>query len=764
MAFILEHNKITLSEEQKQLAKELKISLRFLRLLLARGFKNDEIKKYLYPTLNDMSSPFDISGMKEASERIKLAIKKKEKILIFGDYDCDGICAISILTLYLKDKLDVKYFIPDRNKHGYGMTLDVLEQLIKTKKPNLVITVDCGITSVEETEFLKTNGIDVLITDHHEPQDIIPNTIVVDPKIGKKGFYDFCGAGVALKLVEALAGREESKKYLDIAAIATIADVVPLVDENRIIAKFGLDMLEKSSRKGIKMLFGNDKITSQDIMFKIAPRINAAGRLNSAMKVVDLFLDSDYFLLRSLADDLEKDNSKRQEICENVVEDAKRALIGVDFNKTAIIILESGDWEAGVLGIAAARLTEEFKRPTVLFAKNGDELKGSTRSIKEVNIFDLLTKLSMYFTNFGGHAQAAGISMKIENFARFKDEANNILLSEHSMTDFLPKIVCESELDIQENVLEFSKELGLMEPTGYGNPKPNFVIKAENLKFENIGFTQHIKCVEKNIDLLGFSRFADAMSVANGKCEIEATLSINEFQNNVTAQAIIKSMQAVTVKISEEDAKLGCLHHLTKEGSVNVPIASKIDVEKWLEKPFGTLFVCFSQSDYENLLSKFNGVKLLALNVGISRTLNTENAIVCIPSESFNFSYYDQIILCGNPLSEGYIEYLKQNNKNVYALNQLKINKIEISDSAIRNVFRVLRELAFRRDKFQNFKKLYLEVKNKVNVSFVEFKIILEIFKELNLISVTDRGIINIQNKKTELQKSVIYRNLHIGK
>ena len=333
----------------------LGISKEFAELLLARGLDNvEDAKKFLHPSLNDMSNPFDIKGMKEAVDRIKTAISKKERILIFGDYDCDGISAISILMLYLENKTSVDFYIPDRNEDGYGLSSHAIENLFKENKPNLVITVDCGITSVKEIESLKESHIDVIVTDHHEPQDEIPDCIVVDPKIEKKGFYDFCGAGVALKLVEALSNREEIKKYLDICAIATIADVVPLIGENRIIAAFGLEKIRTNTRLGLRIMLGGKEITSYDVMYKIAPRINSAGRLGSAKKVVDLFISKDPILLTMLCDELEADNTRRQAICEQVVSEAREMLKDVDFNKTRIIILENDNWEAGVIGIAAA--------------------------------------------------------------------------------------------------------------------------------------------------------------------------------------------------------------------------------------------------------------------------------------------------------------------------------------------------------------------------------------------------------------------------
>ena len=245
------------SAEETKTAGMLGITPRFLALLRRRGLADADIPAFLSPSLDALSSPFEIDGMREAAARVRRAIEKGEKILIFGDYDCDGISAISILMLALRGRADADYFIPNRQTDGYGMNIPALERIIAHRRPDLVITVDCGITAVKEAEFLKERGIDLVVTDHHEPQGELPDCIVVDAKIARKGFSDYCGAGVALRLVHALFG-DEYKDDLDICAIATVADVVPLVGDNRIIAWHGLRMLARSPRRGVKMLSGGE--------------------------------------------------------------------------------------------------------------------------------------------------------------------------------------------------------------------------------------------------------------------------------------------------------------------------------------------------------------------------------------------------------------------------------------------------------------------------------------------------------------------------
>ena len=752
--------RLPLDENQKNIARKLGLSDDFMRILAMRGLEGEqEILSFLRPSFDKMSSPFDIDGMKEAADRIKQAIQKKEKVLIFGDYDCDGIGAISILMLYLRDKLDVKYFIPNRITDGYGMNVETLKGIISRRRPNLVITVDCGITAYEEVEYLKGEGIDVIVTDHHEPQEILPNCIVVDPKVKRTGFYDFCGAGVALKLVEALAGREEIKNYLDVAAISTIADVVPLKDDNRIIAYYGLRQIATSPRKGIKTLLGTDKVTSHDVMFKLAPRINAAGRLGSAMKTVDLFLEDDIFLLRNLCDELESDNAKRQAICETVVSEVKSMIHGTDFNKTGIIILAGENWEAGVLGIAASRIVEEFKFPAILFTKSGDCYKGSARSIKEVNLFEALSKFSHLFTAFGGHSQAAGVTLPIANFEEFKEGINKEIMSVVDARAFLPTFDYDMELDANANLLPFAKELALLEPTGYGNPEPSFLVKGD-FKFDRIGVSKHVKCSTKGIDLVGFGKFEYSLGSTRGERELNVTLGVNVYQNRQYAQGIIRTFKANGVSMSKEESTLINLHQLAYSGEVNVDEISIADTEKHLEKPFGTLIVCFSEDEYNAVCNKSEKIASLPMLVANARMLSPVNSVIVCPASNFEYSYYERVIFAGKPLSSGYFAHVKSVLKEMYTLGDCTPTKIDIDQNAFRVAFMEIRRMAQMKERLVDYKRLLAVLQPRAKINYIDLMIILDVFKELKLLSVSDKGIITVSNEKTDLEKSAIYRNV----
>lgn len=720
----------------------------------------DSLYDYLHPSLDKLSSPYEIDGMKEAVERIKLAIKNKEKVLIYGDYDCDGICAISTLMLYLRDKLDVFYFIPDRNKDGYGISVEALDKILAYHSPKLVITVDTGITAIEEVEYLKSRGIETIVTDHHEPQERIPDCIVVDPKVARKGFYDLCGAGVALKLVEALGGREEAKKYLDIAAIATIADVVPLKQDNRIIAYYGLKQITTSPRKGVKMLLNQEKVSAQDVMFRLAPRMNAAGRLNSAMKVVGLFLENDYFLLRTLTDELARDNSARQELCEKAVERAKAQLAGTDFNDVGIIVLKNKDWEPGILGIACARLTEEFKRPTILFANTDEgELRGSARSIPQVNIFETLCALSEYFAGFGGHAQAAGISMKEDRFDDFVKAANELILKTHDKHDFTHEICCEMELPIDMDFLSFAKELELMEPTGYQNPRPTFLVKGQGMRFDRIGFSQHVKYVAPNIELMGFSKFAPCLSAKTGRVDFEISLGVNAFQNRESAQGIIQTLQFEDIDVSEDEAVCMNLHQLSCEGEAHIESTDFKQLNEWLKAPFGTAIVCFSKQEYENLLGSCDSVRKLPVLIATTRCLNPENCVVVCPAECFDFSFFNRVVVAGNPLCEGYLAKLQKESNAIYALGDCSAKKIAVSKDTLRKVYKEIVNVTRRTPKLASPHKTYIAVCSGYKVKESTFMLALRIFDEVGTVRINEKGFAQISAKSVNLEDSIVYRN-----
>lgn len=740
------------------LAQKLGLSVNMLEILSLRGYDSEEkILSYLSPSQQDMSDPFEIDGIQEAADRIKAAIENKESILIYGDYDCDGISATAILVLYLKSQgINADYFIPDRNADGYGLSIISIQKLLGEKKIDLFITVDCGITAYDEVEFLKSAGVDIIVTDHHEMQDSLPNCIVVDPKIKKNGFYEFCGAGVALKLVEALSNREEVKKYFDIAAIATIADIVPLNGENRIIAYFGLKQLNEKMRKGISILHGIKTINSHDIMFRIAPKLNSAGRMDNAHKVVELFTSDDYFVLSNIAENLNTHNNLRQKLCDSTYESALKKLEGCDFSKLRLIALYDSEWESGVLGIAASRLAEQFHRPVVLFSEKEGILKGSARSISEVNLFEVLSNFKNYFLSFGGHAQAAGLSLEKDKFEEFYLNVNNYILQNFSEDLFQRTVPYDLELNLNDDLLAFAKEIEKLEPTGFGNPKPIFKFCGDSLNFETINSSKHIKCALDGVSILGFFK-ENLLLACRCKTNFEVLLAKNEFKNIETAQLMMRDIFLDEVKnIFQEDLMILTLPYFSQpfigEKSEEKKISFDAVNSLLKDSAFGTVLVCYTLERLKELRSVFPELEIVIYE---QNSFNPTNKIVLCPKLNFEFCYYNNVIFYEKVPCDSYIQNILKKANGYFFEDTKTVDYGFIDDDRLREIFIELKNAA----KFNNKLQKILQILEKKAIEKYEIQLALQIFSELNLIN-NDGGSIIVSNEKTALLNSVTYRNL----
>jgi single-stranded-DNA-specific exonuclease RecJ len=751
----------TSSEEINQaLSEKLGLSLDFLKILNFRGLNGEaEIQKFLSPSLSDMQNPAEIDGMTQAVKIIKKAVEDKKRILIFGDYDCDGVCATAILTDYFSSiGAQALFFIPDRNRDGYGISHKTLDKVLEREIPELVITVDCGISSADEIERLKSLGAQVIVTDHHEPQDKLPDCTLVDPKIAKRGFYEYCGAGVALKLVEALTDREFILRYLDIAAVATIADIVPLYGENRIIAYHGLKLMNKKMRKGVFMLLNQKTCDSYDVMFRLSPAINAAGRLDDASPAVRLFLSDDHFELTGLTQKLNAQNAVRQRLCDDAVFGAKQKLQSVDFSQCRLIALYDARWEPGILGVAASRLVEEFRRPTILFSDKDGVLKGSARSIREINIFETLSRYAELFETFGGHAQAAGLSIKKEKFAEFYDAANKYLKENFADEVFKKVINYDLDLDLAGDLLPFARELEKLEPTGYGNPKPVFRVKSDGAEFKAMG-AAHIKHSRRNLSVVGFSKADFALSA---KCasEWETLLVRNLYQNAESAQLILRDIYISDAQnITDSDLTLASVHCLSHWGETpqNVAVVSKDQAAKFLQKPFGTLFIAFSKG---GLALAQSVSKDLPVSAGNLCAPNPENQIALVPCQNFDFRFYNDLVLCDLP-PDGYISLLLKNGKGLHILENAKKTFVPpVSQETLREIYKRLKTLAQKPFVMPSLDELLKKINQGVDFTAFELSAALQIFNELRLISKDNKGIIEVLNRKVELSQSATYRNI----
>lgn len=469
-----------------KIACECGIMFDTARLLLYRGIDTvEKAKRFLNPGKHGFFNPFMLKDMANAVERISTAKERGESVLVFGDYDADGVCATSVLYYCLKHYgINARIVVPEREV-GYGVNIDLINEFSLETKVDLVITVDCGISDREKIKIIKDNGTDVIVTDHHEPPEDLPDCLCINPKIKGQDypFDGLCGAGVAYKLGYALIG-EKANEYLDFVALATVADSMDLVSENRDIVVEGLKLIqnEKTQRSAFKYLVGenNKKITAQTLAYVIAPRINAGGRMGDAMCALKIFTTQDENQIFDLAVQLNAYNTARQVECDNIYREAKERIILEGQTKESVILISNEKWQTGFIGIVAAKLVEDFSRPVIVFAGNDGHLKGSARSIDGVNIYEAILSCKELLIAFGGHSQAAGIAVSKENYPILKQKLNEYVKENQQEIDSEKKTFAEWEITSPIN-LRFAREIEMLEPFGVGNKRPVFAITVDSV-------------------------------------------------------------------------------------------------------------------------------------------------------------------------------------------------------------------------------------------------------------------------------------------
>ena len=467
----------------RNLAGELGVTFDTARLLYFRGADTKEkARRFLSPDKTAFGDPLLLSGMKEAVARITRARDDGDSVLVFGDYDADGICATAILTKALAEfGINAEKIVPER-EDGYGLNVSLVDEVRKNRPINLLITVDCGISDAEKIEELKKRGIDVIVTDHHEPPEILPDCVRIDPKIAGQEypFNGLCGAGVAYKLSRALIG-EKADDYLDLAALATVADSMDLIEENRSIVAEGLKLINAPRPRAVfKNLLGdNKKATAQTLAFQVAPRLNAGGRMGDAKAALEAFTSDDENVVFDRCVKLSAYNVQRQVECDEMYKEAKELIHRENSFFDPVILVASEKWRTGFIGIVAARLSEDFSRPVIVFAGVDGGYKGSARSVPEVNIFEALCAVKDLTVEFGGHSQAAGVAVTKENYELLR-AGICAYVKERKLLAKAEKTVF-AEWNIQGKIdARFAKELDMLEPFGVGNRRPLFTAEEES--------------------------------------------------------------------------------------------------------------------------------------------------------------------------------------------------------------------------------------------------------------------------------------------
>lgn len=549
--------------EAKSLAKSAGISIFLAKIFLSRGIKDsDYIKSFLNPELSSLYDPYLLKDMDKAVNRIIQAIELSQKILIFGDYDVDGITSTSILYDFLSSiSPNVDYYIPNRINDGYGLSIPTIDRLL-ARNPELIITVDCGITALDEVKYLSDKNIDIIITDHHELSKEIPAAYAVVNPCRNDCTYPFerlAGVGVVFKLIDALSQRlgqhNAHLKYLDLVAVGTIADVVPLIDENRIIVKHGLKSIPNTDNIGLKALLAETNligrpITSWSIGFVIAPKINAAGRIDNAEAAVKLFTTKDEFEAKSIALELIKKNKYRQELEAEIYTQVVDIIEANPRYKIEKILVVSGEnWHSGIIGIVASKICEKYYKPCILINNENGVGKASARSIEGFNIFNAILHCNLLLTKYGGHELAAGLSIPMQNVEEFTKKINAYADQVLTEPDMTRKI--NIDLEIIENDLSKKnlQDIEKLAPFGSYNNVPLFLFKNLTIKeIKAMSENQHLKLIlDKNFFLteaIGFNMGDRLNELLPGEIiDIICLLEINRWNNTEKLQLKLKDFK-----------------------------------------------------------------------------------------------------------------------------------------------------------------------------------------------------------------------------
>jgi len=545
------------------LAEKLGTGLSIAKLLVQRGITTfEDARKFFRPQLAGLHDPFLMKDMDKAVARIEQAIQAGENIMVYGDYDVDGTTSVALMSSFLKFRYpNVTTYIPDRYAEGYGVSYQGIDYA-EDNDVSLIIALDCGIKAIDKVAYAKDKGIDFVICDHHRPGNEIPDAAaVLDPKRGDCNYpYDeLCGCGVGFKLIQAIARKNNEPEetllpYLDLVATAIGADIVPITGENRILAYHGLHVINVAPRKGIRSLLGERKnVTITDVVFIVAPRINAAGRMKHGLHAVNLLTEEDETISASYAEEIETYNSDRRSTDKTITEEAKQQIMDLQEENRLTTVVYDEQWHKGVIGIVASRLTETWYRPTLVFTKSGERLAASARSVKGFDVYEALEACSEHIEQFGGHKYAAGLTLleaEYENFKRKFEEVVSKTIDRQLLT---PEIAIDTELNFHEITPKFYRILKQFAPFGPGNMSPVFLTR--NLTDTGFGKCvgadkNHLKCQVKQegsnikFDVIGFNLGEKLNLIEQGK-KFDAVYSLDEntWNGNTTIQLKLKDIR-----------------------------------------------------------------------------------------------------------------------------------------------------------------------------------------------------------------------------
>ena len=551
------------SQKVTQLAKDLSINKTLAKILVQRNVDSfEKAKQFFRPSLNDLHDPFLMKDMDIAVNRIEQAIQNNENILVFGDYDVDGTTAVSLMSSYLKTiHPNIATYIPDRYAEGYGVSYKGID-FAEDNDFSLIIALDCGIKAIDKVTYASQKNIDFIICDHHKPGTKIPKAVaVLNPKqIDCNYPYDeLCGCGVGFKLIQALASKRSQTiddliGYLDLVATAIAADIVPMTGENRTLAYWGLQVINSQPRNGIKAIIHQlekKELTITDVVFIIAPRINAAGRMKHGNHAVELLTEMDFNTAVDFASSIEKYNSDRKELDKKITQEA---LLQIEENQetekfTSVVFDEN--WHKGVIGIVASRLIETYYRPTLVFTKSGDKLAASARSVKGFDVYNALEQCAEFIEQFGGHKYAAGLTLLPEQYENFKNKFEEVVAKTIDKNLLTPEISIDTELDLSDITPKFFRIIQQMAPFGPLNMKPTFTTSSvrDNGYGKQVGADKsHLKlniiygADKRTYNAIGFN-LGNKLSSIQNDFDIAYTLDENTWNGNTSIQLMLKDIR-----------------------------------------------------------------------------------------------------------------------------------------------------------------------------------------------------------------------------
>ena len=747
------------------------------RLLTQRGVDSAEAAEaFLHPSEGQLHDPMLLHGMRGAAARLRRAMEAGEHICVYGDYDVDGVCASAILYDYLRSEgASAEVYLPSRHEEGYGLNEAAVREIAARAK--LLVTVDCGIASAELIELAKSLGLDCIVTDHHRPGEILPDCIVVDPLLGDYPFRWLCGAGVAFKLVAAVGGADAAMERIDLAAIATVADIVSLTGENRVIVALGLKRINRAPRPGVAALMERariepGKLDSQGIAYRIAPRLNAGGRLGSARRSYELLMQTEEFLAMAQADELEAENTRRQSVEREIRAEAEAQLAALDFSAHRILLARGKGWNSGVIGLAASHLREKFGYPVIVLSESDGVLTGSCRSIEGVDIYQTLCAAAPLMERFGGHSQAAGLTVKAENFDALWAALDEYLFANAPAEAYMPTAFYDVDAELDSFSEDFVRALAALEPTGCGNPEPVFRTRAQLIEARAIGAEgAHLRliCAGNGVRRTGIYFGAGARAAELGdEADILFTPQLNTWNGRTDVQLRLCALREADdfARIEAARAEEGPLQRrfLTEmlynkriDRTAEVPEIALDALRRRLTGSVqGTFILCGGFDAARSLLEALAPCPL-DVHIGrIPKDVRAFNSLIVWPEELGEFPRaLRTLVLAGLPAPDA------PAGAEVFTLPVESALRGELPDvDQMREVYKAARSLSRRPIRLTDIESLDLRLSEETGLSPTICHVSLLALLDLKLVALSERplGLTVPAVQKTDPDSSALWR------